>query len=447
MYYSKQISGSATRRKFLLTALAFMVMLSAAMFVSVPQAEAASSNGITTSMIQAVCTQYDLKDGYYWRSATQNKWSSYLGKSVCTSGYKASKLYLPYEYEYANSYQCKGFARFLSSKITGSNYKAAPAKWKTWTLKTTDSLQPGDVLQTPGHDAVVYKVVDGKVYVAECLGGSNNKLKINSSGFNSARANLSLDTLVKRYPGIKVCRFSETVSPNGVNNTAEGEGPGPGPNGAISISNYITPGTQIKGKSFGLRGTIKSDIAISSMTGTIYNSKGKAVYTKTVKPNAKTCYIQNSYTGGNINNALVFNKLGKGSYTYKVTAINASNPKGKVLIDTKFTVIDGNITISGQTVPTTIKKGKCFGLRGTVKSDLKISSMTGTIYNSRGKAVYSRTVKPNTTTCYIQNSYSGGNINNSLLFNRLTKGTYTYKVTATNSNGTKTLINKKFTVK
>lgn len=100
-----------------------------------------------------------------------------------------------------------------------------------------------------------------------------------------------------------------------------------------------------KGKGFGLRGIIDSNENITKVVGSITNlSTGANVSTagspQTVTPNAQTINIKDS----NINNKLLFDKLGNGSYRYTVTATTASGYT-KTLIDEAFTV-------GSSTVPT-----------------------------------------------------------------------------------------------
>ncbi|MCD8218213.1 MAG: phage tail tip lysozyme [Clostridiales bacterium] len=98
-------------------------------------------------------------------------------------------------------------------------------------------------------------------------------------------------------------------------------------------------------------------------------------------------------------------------------------------------------TISGATKPGTLKVGKSFTIKGKISSETKITSVTVAVYDTNGKKKIGKTVKPNTKT------YNLSKVDNSIKFGTLGKGTYTYKVTATNSAGTKTLVSKTFVVK
>lgn len=98
-------------------------------------------------------------------------------------------------------------------------------------------------------------------------------------------------------------------------------------------------------------------------------------------------------------------------------------------------------TISGQTAPGDMRAGSSFSIRGVIKSSTNITKVTVGVYDKNGGGVIGKTVKPNAK------SYNLRNVDTSIKFGTLKAGTYTYKVTATNSAGTVTLINKKFTVK
>ncbi len=97
-------------------------------------------------------------------------------------------------------------------------------------------------------------------------------------------------------------------------------------------------------------------------------------------------------------------------------------------------------TITGATTPTTLKVGSGFTIKGSIKSTTKITSVTVAVYDADNNKVLSKTVKPNKKT------YSLSKLDASVKFGTLSKGTYTYKVTATNRWGTKTLVSAGFQV-
>lgn len=107
--------------------------------------------------------------------------------------------------------------------------------------------------------------------------------------------------------------------------------------------------------------------------------------------------------------------------------------------DMEAKAADG-ISVSGATYPDWIKQGDVFILRGTVTSSTNIVSRTASLCDSGGKAVYSKTVRPNSK------SYDLRGIDAALRFNKLSANPYTYCVTATNGTGTYNVIIKPFTI-
>lgn len=98
------------------------------------------------------------------------------------------------------------------------------------------------------------------------------------------------------------------------------------------------------------------------------------------------------------------------------------------------------ISVSGATYPDWIKQGDVFILRGTVTSSTNIVSLTASLCDSGGKAVYSKTVRPNSK------SYDLRGIDAAMRFDKLSANPYTYRVTATNAIGTYNVIIKPFTI-
>ena len=215
----------------------------------------------------------------------------------------------------------------------------------------------------------------------------------------------------------------------------------------------ITGGTAIPdqiavGKAVSIRGTVSSASSnITSLTAGVYDASGKLVTGKTVSPNAK------SYNLHNLDNDIIFNKLSAGKYEYKVVATNSGNSNYTVYTKS-FTVGDGGssggqqntddkLTISnGTNIPDSIAQGKALSIAGTVSSaSSNITALTAGVYDANGNFVTGRTIAPNAK------SYDLKNLDRYIEFNKLSAGTYSYCVIATNSGNTNyALVNKKFTV-
>jgi len=205
------------------------------------------------------------------------------------------------------------------------------------------------------------------------------------------------------------------------------------------ISNYNVPGTLRAGQSYSIKGTITSATKLSSVTAGVYTSSSGGIKKtgRTVHPN------KTSYNLKNVDAYVYFNQLPAGTYYYRVTASNSAGDI--VLINRSFTVTAAvaYAKISGYNTPGSLKVGRAYSIRGTISSSTKITSVTVGVYTSSsgGTMKTGRTVRPNTT------SYSISKIDPYVYFNRLSAGTYYYRITATNSAGSKTLVNTRFYVR
>ena len=212
----------------------------------------------------------------------------------------------------------------------------------------------------------------------------------------------------------------------------------------ITVSGFNAPQNLAQGSSFGLYGTATTSSGIiTSVEAKILNSSlGITVY-----PNSSSYSVRSSYTGGNTNNALAFNLLGYGSYTlyYKIVAVNGNKTSVKELWY-DFTVSSRCPTFSVTTsisYPTSLKKGSCFGVRGVISVDA-------------GCITYLRAYVVGTSQDYCCYPYSQSTnlryngANDRLLFNKLKKGTYIYRIEAIAQNGNEVatfVFERQFTVK
>lgn len=202
----------------------------------------------------------------------------------------------------------------------------------------------------------------------------------------------------------------------------------------LQIRDYSYPKTLTKGQWFTVAGNVLSNCAISNVTVSIVNAKGKAVISKSAAP--KTV----AYSLSKLDNSIKFGKLAVGNYTYKVTAKDAQ--RSKTLVNKKFKVEPAStLTIKKIKYPKKLKKGKSFKIKGKITSNYKIKKVTVGVYTKSGKAKTSVTKKPNTK------SYNISKVSKKIKFKKLKKGTYYFKVTATDSKKTRVLLNKKFKVK
>lgn len=202
----------------------------------------------------------------------------------------------------------------------------------------------------------------------------------------------------------------------------------------MKLTSYTAPNSLTVGNYFILRGYITSNTTIKSVTAGVYDSSGKQVIGYTAHPNTK------SYSLAKLDMKVKFGKLSAGSYTYKVIAEDACGTQ--TLLSHTFTeTVQKEMKLTSYTKPVSLHVGNGFSVQGRVSSGSKITKVTVGIYDSNGNGVIVRTAHPNTTYYYLEN------LDHRIKFGTLKKGTYWYKVTATDANGTETLLNTKFTEK
>lgn len=202
----------------------------------------------------------------------------------------------------------------------------------------------------------------------------------------------------------------------------------------MSISGYTQP-TELKlGAGFDIRGLISSNYKIKSVKIAITDTSGNEKIARSASPNSS------GYNLINLDAYVKFGTLAAGTYVYKVIATDEKQTK--TLVQKQFKVIaPSTLKVTSATSPTSLLKGNSFTIKGTVKSNFKISKVQIKVVNSSGTTKLSATAKPKKT------SYSLKKLDSKIKFGKLAKGTYYYKVIATDSKQKLTLINKKFTVK
>ncbi len=214
-----------------------------------------------------------------------------------------------------------------------------------------------------------------------------------------------------------------------------------------SVSDGITqtgcnyPSSLMEGKSFALKGVVTSAVSkLVNLQAGVYDSSDKMVTGRSWNPNAKSVDLR-----WYVDSYVKFGTLSAGSYTYKITATNASEQK--VILSQAFTVTpkppaSDNLTVSGCNYPNEIAEGKGFSLRGIVSSQIsKMSWLEVGVYDEDGNMITGRSWNPKAKKVdlrFLVNSY--------VKFSKLDTGYYTYRITATNDAGKTVLINEAFEV-
>lgn len=216
----------------------------------------------------------------------------------------------------------------------------------------------------------------------------------------------------------------------------------------MTIVDQSVPTEITQGNGFPVLGQVLTNYRLSNVTVSVLNSAGKSVIGKSANPNAW------SFDLLTIDSAIKFGSLSPGTYTYRVTA--KDEKKSATLVNAKFKVISraeaaarakalqaktSTLKISSYRAPSSIKQGKPFSIKGKIKSNKTISKVSVQVLDSKGKVKLSASAKPKAK------SYQIKKLDTKIKFGKLARGTYSYKVVATDSAKTKTLINKKFTVK
>lgn len=305
-------------RSFLSMILVMIMIVTMVPAVPVIEVEAATSEKIQ----QALTNLKPVFNGKYWNKKIKvnnvgdlNETNNYgLTSSPCGSSCKSNDFL-----KNGSMIQCRGFAYWLGEYITKKN---VIKEWKKITNKDilrNLKLESGDIIIVNGHTAMVWKIENGYVYVAQALGNSGCKVTWNYFNDTKSQAKLSYIlenmTTCRKHPGGAIIMEGLEVKSN------------------IYISGQTCPtGNLSPGKSFGIYGKIYSNYNLTNVTATVTNSSGTKVLEKSVNPNATSYNLH-----GAINNALIFNNLGAGNYRYVVTATDS---KGyfKELVSSNFTV-------------------------------------------------------------------------------------------------------------
>lgn len=493
-----------------LIVIILLLSLLSTYIIAIP-ALAVSTNGITTSMMDDIFSQYgyidrktywvynekkdkashpNLPDDWYQGSTD----SSYVTSNQIGSGKTLS-------YRVGSLYECAGFASFVGWKLTGSKPKTSDINstsglgsgWKSYTssqIASSGGVQPGDIIRTSTHSAVVYSVnSNGSFTVAEVWGGTKNEISI-GHGFNANGSSTNLNSIsgikyILRYDNIvnPFLVFSSTgTSSNGFYRIIKGAG---------NLFEYPYSDSTVKG-------TVRTNIDISSLTAndvvevveTVNNSLGNSwaklrngyfismdnleyLYTKEANVNLtatntqkdlQTLPFADAIVGSTMSgNSMQVNLVEKYRNKYNNIWYKISSDQGGYFINiNNLSNITNNVTLTlkrGSTWPGDknsatgyprgeLEQGKGFGLRGVIESNENITKVVGSITNLSTGANVSvagspQIVSPNAQTINIKDS----NINNNLLFDKLDNGNYRFTVTATTASGySKALIDEAFTV-
>ena len=208
---------------------------------------------------------------------------------------------------------------------------------------------------------------------------------------------------------------------------------------SLKLTDATYPTTLKQGDPFIARGIITSDYYIRKVVIGVYNSNGTAEFDYTGLPGEK------SYDINDVDYLLSFSKLKNGSYTYKIVASD-DNSSDVVLLNKSFTVTStgqaaSTLKITNAKYPDTLDVGEGFSVTGIVSSNYNITRIVIGAYKADGTKGFEYIATPNVK------SFDINSVDYSLPFSRLAAGSYTYKITASDTESSNVvLLNKSFTV-
>lgn len=160
---------------------------------------------------------------------------------------------------------------------------------------------------TGTHGVLAVQVKNGVIYAAD----STINTGLNNKGIKQWKRTTMLNpSKVSKYWYISGVSTSTKTIPSDYKSSK--------PRSILRIASLRAPSSIKKGKGFSLKGKITSNETITEVTVKILNNRGNSVRTLTRKPNAEKFDIQS------IDELIKFGTLAKGSYTYQVTATDAS---------------------------------------------------------------------------------------------------------------------------
>lgn len=159
------------------------------------------------------------------------------------------------------------------------------------------------------HGVLVVSVKNGVLYAAD----SSRNTGLNNKGIQKWEDTTMLNVgRVTKYWYISEINASTKTKPSSASSAAAAA-----PTSTLRIKSVKAPSRVKKGKSYSIKGTVKSDKKIKKVTVRVLNSVGTAVLKASKKPNAK------SFSVKKLDSKIKFKKLKKGSYTYQVIATDS----------------------------------------------------------------------------------------------------------------------------
>lgn len=203
------------------------------------------------------------------------------------------------------------------------------------------------------------------------------------------------------------------------------------------LSDYNYPTVLDYGQGYSIKGTVKSNYKITSVTAAVYSAQGRKISEVTEYPNIKSIDISK------LNGGIDFSAAAAGLNYYKITAEDMQGQK--VLLNKSFTVNSPDSRLSALSAdeliyPSSLLVTQDFSIYGKIASNYIINNVTVGIFAVNGRLLESFNCKP------MSGVFNVGVTDKSLNFSKLKAGTYYLKIIAEDEAAKKTLLNKSFNV-
>lgn len=200
----------------------------------------------------------------------------------------------------------------------------------------------------------------------------------------------------------------------------------------IAVEGFELAETYLPGELTGLMGTLTSQNSDMSVTVVLRDADGEQLYSAQFDGN-RTVDLSR------FDRLLPLAELPLGYYECEITATNDAGPT--VVSRKTFTVMRDAMSLCGANIPSVLRRGDTYALRGAVASELSaLRHVSAAIIDERGVPVFAAAYSPNRGVFALEDC------NASLLFSELGAGKYRLRICAENEAESAVLCDCPFTV-
>lgn len=193
-------------RRILAAALAVLMVFSLSAGATATGEEVNTSLTLTRGEVAARFLELKERfpDGTYWNRSINDSYRDKNGK-VITQVFESVTTHKCDQKNYVCKGQCVGFAWMMADLIflghsTGNSH-TTPGYTRITDRSQMDHVEPGDIISGRcddfNHEAMVWKVENGKVYVTECWGSTKQGCRINWFYFDGKNKYATWDAIKK----------------------------------------------------------------------------------------------------------------------------------------------------------------------------------------------------------------------------------------------------------